>query len=116
AEAPPRRSFLSGRTTPSPTAGRARRSPSAGRGDRGRSRGRRAATWATRARARARARQREADRMRRALLGSGAFVPRGEVLRLLLAELVDRDAHRLELQAGDLLVDLHRHRIDLVLE
>src|SRR5439155_17100161 len=47
---------------------------------------------------------------------SRPFVPRGEVLRLLLGELVDRDLHRLELQAGDLGVDLRRHRIDLPLE
>ena len=45
-----------------------------------------------------------------------SLVPRGEVLRLLLGELVDLDAHRLELQPRDLLVDLLRHDVDLPLE
>src|ERR671925_175605 len=50
------------------------------------------------------------------LLGSGAFVPRGEIFRLLFRELVDLDAHRVELEPGDLLVDPCRHRVDLALE
>src|SRR5438876_468606 len=49
-------------------------------------------------------------------LGSGALVPRGEVAGLLLRERVDLDAHRLELEASDLVVDLRRHRIDLAVE
>src|SRR4051812_31041462 len=47
---------------------------------------------------------------------SGALVPRGEVVGLLLRELVDLDAHRLELETGDLLVDLRRHGVDLAVE
>ena len=47
---------------------------------------------------------------------SGAFVPGGEVLRLLRGQLVDGDSHRRELQPRDLLVDLGRDRIDLLLE
>src|ERR671935_179234 len=35
-----------------------------------------------------------------------AFVPRGQVARLLLGQLVDLDAQRLELEARDLAVDL----------
>src|ERR671936_1696942 len=46
----------------------------------------------------------------------GSFVPRGQVARLLLGELVDLDAHRLQLQAGDLAVDLLRHWVDPPLE
>src|SRR6266511_6003622 len=42
-----------------------------------------------------------------------SLVPRGQVLRLFLRERVDLDAHRLQLEAGDLLVDLLRHGIDL---
>src|SRR5205807_77179 len=37
---------------------------------------------------------------------SGALVPRGEVLHLLLGQLIDGDAHRRQLEARDLLVDL----------
>src|SRR3989442_15772504 len=44
------------------------------------------------------------------------FVPRREVLRLLLRERVDLDAHRRELEPGDLLVDLLRHDVDRPLE
>src|SRR5262249_31715516 len=47
---------------------------------------------------------------------SRAFVPRREVLRLLVGEPVDLDAHRLELEPRDLLVDLLRHRIHLLLQ
>src|SRR4051812_5194862 len=46
----------------------------------------------------------------------GPLVPRGQVLRLLLGQLVDLDAHRLELQARDLLVDLLGHDVHLPLE
>src|SRR5262245_11742837 len=42
-----------------------------------------------------------------------ALVPRGEVLRLLRGQLVDRDAHRLELEACDLVVDVLRDVVDL---
>src|SRR5262249_4107459 len=48
--------------------------------------------------------------------GSGALVPRGEVLSLLLGQRVDLDAHRRQLEAGDLAVDLLRHRVDLPLQ
>src|SRR5207253_7196600 len=47
---------------------------------------------------------------------SGPLVPRGQVRGLLLGELVDRHAHRLELEARDLAVDLLRNRIHLALE
>src|SRR3954464_7012118 len=53
---------------------------------------------------------------RTCLDGSGALVPGGEVVGLLLRELVDLDAHRLELETGDLLVDLRRHGVDLAVE
>src|SRR3954469_24560095 len=49
-------------------------------------------------------------------VGSGPLVPGREVLRLLVGERVDLDAHRRELEAGDLLVDVRRHRVDLPLE
>src|SRR5438477_1879439 len=48
--------------------------------------------------------------------GLGALVPGGEVVRLLLRKSVDLDAHRLELEACDLVVDLRRHRVDLPVE
>ena len=44
------------------------------------------------------------------------LVPRGEVEGLLLREHVDLDAHRLELQPGDLLVDVLRDVVDPPLE
>src|ERR1043166_4530013 len=47
---------------------------------------------------------------------SGSLVPAREVLRLLGRELVDRDAHRLELQLRDLLVDLGRKHVHLPVE
>src|SRR5437762_1089638 len=53
---------------------------------------------------------------RTCLDGSGALVPGGEVVGLLLRELVDLDAHGLELEARDLVVDLRRHGIDLAVE
>src|SRR5262249_4862599 len=46
----------------------------------------------------------------------GPLVPGREVLRLLFRQLVDRHAHRLELEPGDLAVDLLRDRIDLALQ
>ena len=59
----------------------------------------------------------------RALRGNHRFphdleslVPAGQVLLLLLGQLVDRDAHRRELQARDLVVDLLRDDVDLPLE
>src|SRR3954453_4111828 len=48
--------------------------------------------------------------------GSRALVPRGQVLRLLLGQLVDVDTHRGELETGDLVVDRLGHRVDLALE
>src|SRR5581483_8971750 len=45
-----------------------------------------------------------------------ARFPGGQILPLLVGERVDRDAHRRELQAGDLVVDLVRHRVDLDLQ
>src|SRR3954468_20736209 len=48
--------------------------------------------------------------------GLRALVPRSQVLRLLLGELVDLDAHGLELEAGDLTIDVLRHDVDLRLE
>src|SRR3954468_21770290 len=47
---------------------------------------------------------------------SGPLVPGGQVLLLERGQLVDVDAHGLELQAGDLLVDVLRHDVDLALE
>src|SRR3984893_4791000 len=47
---------------------------------------------------------------------SGPLFPRGEVLLLRLGELVDAHAHRLELEAGDLGVDVLGHRVHLVLQ
>src|SRR5205823_6385807 len=44
------------------------------------------------------------------------FLPRCKVLFLLGRELVDADAHRAELEAGDLAIDLGRHRVDLLFE
>src|SRR5438067_2462622 len=44
------------------------------------------------------------------------FLPRCKVLLLLGRELVDPDAHRLELEPGDLAIDLRRHRIHLLLQ
>src|SRR5215471_13502 len=44
----------------------------------------------------------------------GPLVPRGEVLGLLVGELVDCDAHGLEIEPRDLVVDLLRHRVDLL--
>src|SRR6476469_221165 len=52
----------------------------------------------------------------RSARGLGPLVPRGEVAGLLLRELVDLDAHGLELEARDLAVDLRRHRIYLAVE
>src|SRR6266536_2997404 len=51
-----------------------------------------------------------------ALGGLRAFVPRSEVPRLLFGQLVDVDAHRGELQPGDLAIDLVGHDVDLLLE
>ena len=48
--------------------------------------------------------------------GLGALVPGGQVPRLLLGELVDLDARRLELEARDLGVDLLGDDVDLALE
>src|SRR5262249_35091231 len=45
-----------------------------------------------------------------------SLVPAGEVLLLLLGELVDVDAHGRKLEAGDLAADLVRHRVALPLE
>src|ERR1043166_8929854 len=47
---------------------------------------------------------------------SGALVPARQVLGLLRGQLVDRDAHRLELQLRDVLVDLGWQHVDLPLE
>ena len=47
---------------------------------------------------------------------SGSLFPAREVALLLLGELVDLHAHARELERGDHLVDLARHRIDLLLE
>ena len=47
---------------------------------------------------------------------SGALVPGGEVLGLLLGEGVALDRHRLELEPGDLVVDVLGHHVHLVLE
>src|SRR5205823_6979981 len=44
------------------------------------------------------------------------FFPGREVLFLLLGQLVDPHAHRLQLEARDLAVDLVGHRVDLVLQ
>ena len=44
----------------------------------------------------------------------GAFLPRDEVAGLLLGELIDRDPHRLELQTGDLAVDIFGQRVNAV--
>src|SRR4029453_15519039 len=43
--------------------------------------------------------------------GSGPLLPRAQVVLLLGGERVDLDPHRLELQFGDLLVDLGRHGV-----
>src|SRR6185295_9715362 len=43
--------------------------------------------------------------------GSGPLSPRAQVVLLLGGERVDLDPHRLELQLGDLLVDLGRHGV-----
>src|SRR5580698_5491648 len=48
--------------------------------------------------------------------GLRAFVPGGEVLFLVGRELVDLEAHRFELELGDLLVEVLGNRIDLRLE
>src|SRR5215217_8206755 len=48
--------------------------------------------------------------------GSGAFVPRSQVARLLLGQLVDLHAGGLELEASDLPIDLLRNDVDLSLE
>src|SRR5919199_773925 len=55
---------------------------------------------------------------KRGLMREGlcAFVPRSQVARLLLGQLVDLDAHRGELDARDLAVDLLRHDVNLPLE
>ena len=46
----------------------------------------------------------------------GSLVPARQVVRLLVGELIDLDAHRLELEPRDLAVDLLRHTVDLALE
>src|SRR6186713_2567273 len=46
----------------------------------------------------------------------GALVPRSQVLRLLLGERVDLDPFRLELEAGDLAIDVLGDVVDLRLE
>src|SRR5450756_2185049 len=51
-----------------------------------------------------------------AAAGSGALVPGGEVLGLLLGERVALDVHGLELDAVDIVVDVSGHHVDLVLE
>src|SRR5687767_1423556 len=48
--------------------------------------------------------------------GSGALIPARQVLVLSVAELVDLDPLRLELEAGDLVVDLARHDVNLGLQ
>src|SRR5262245_36611864 len=55
-------------------------------------------------------------RSARSVPGLGPLVPRGEVLRLLLGQPVDVDAHGLELEAGDLVVDLARDVVDAPLQ
>src|SRR5205085_7547931 len=47
---------------------------------------------------------------------SGALVPARQVLGLLRRQFVDRDAHRLELQLRDVLVDLRRQHVHLPLQ
>src|SRR5438067_8165298 len=44
------------------------------------------------------------------------FLPRCKVLLLLGRELVDLDAHRLELQSSDLAIDLRRHRVHFLVQ
>src|SRR5919108_5308547 len=46
----------------------------------------------------------------------GAVAPGGQVGGLLARQLVDGDAHRQQLEPGDLEVDLARHHVDLALE
>src|SRR4051812_1003274 len=48
--------------------------------------------------------------------GSGAHLPAIEILALLLGQRVERDAHGLELERGDPLVDLLGHVVDALLE
>ena len=50
------------------------------------------------------------------LTRSGPLVSAVDVPLLLVGEDVDLHANRLELQPGDLLVDLLRHRLDALLE
>src|SRR2546427_9483061 len=45
-----------------------------------------------------------------------SYVPRREVLLLLLREPVDADTYGGELEAGDFLVDRSRHGVDLILQ
>ena len=47
---------------------------------------------------------------------AGTLVPARRVVRLLVGELIDLDAHRLEAEPRDLAVDLLRHTVDLALE
>src|SRR4051794_29153115 len=95
--APPAPPASGSRRRPPPRTGtRARPPPRAGAADRGRRRGR--------------ARGGGSPPALRSL------VPRGEVPRLLVAQLVDRDAHGRELQPGDLVVDLLRDDVHLPLE
>src|SRR5438046_2963960 len=47
---------------------------------------------------------------------SGSVFPPAQVLLLFGRERVDRDAHRRQLLAGDVLLDLERHAMDLVAE
>jgi hypothetical protein len=47
---------------------------------------------------------------------SGAFAPGGEVVLLLRGELVDLHAHGLELELGDLLIEVLGNGVDLILE
>ncbi len=52
----------------------------------------------------------------RSISGLRALVPGRQVPRLLLGEAVDLDAHALELEAGDLAIDLLGHDVDAGLE
>src|SRR6187455_2904236 len=44
---------------------------------------------------------------------SGPFLPRADVARLLVGHGIQLHTQRLQLEAGDLAIDLLRHRVDL---
>src|SRR5690606_10343390 len=43
-------------------------------------------------------------------------LPRVQILALLIGQHIDRDAHAVELELGDLAIDLFRHVVDLLPE